>query len=203
MIKTNIITLVAIIIISLYLFIFTSINLFRSEYYDPPFNYLTKNWKNSPIKEIELLKDYETTNYNEYDNQNILAYFNSDSLKKDLNVFQGNYFKIKLESSFQYSNFVGFFHKKKEHKICGKDTQGNFLYFPKDKECPLNLILIANNNTFCNNLSINCKYQKLNNVSYLVTSNENVDGEIITQLRLNYKNQICANSDIDSTLMIL
>ena len=113
MIKTNIITLVAIIIISLYLFIFTSINLFRSEYYDPPFNYLTKNWKNSPIKEIELLKDYETTNYNEYDNQNILAYFNSDSLKKDLNVFQGNYFKIKLESSFQYSNFVGFFHKKK------------------------------------------------------------------------------------------
>ena len=195
----TIVRIITIIIISLYLFIFTSINLFKSEYDDPPYNYLTKNWKNSPIKEIKLLDDNENSNINEYDNQNILAYFNSNSIKKDLNIFQNKYFKIEIDSSYKYANFVGFFHNKKEKKICGKDSNGNLLYFPEDKQCPLNLILISNNNTACDILNITCTYQKLNNDLYLVTSNEYINGEIITQLRLNYKNQICANSEIDST----
>ena len=55
----TIVRIITIIIISLYLFIFTSINLFKSEYDDPPYNYLTKNWKNSPIKEIKLLDNNE------------------------------------------------------------------------------------------------------------------------------------------------
>ena len=119
----TIVRIITIIIISLYLFIFTSINLFKSEYDDPSYNYLTKNWKNSPIKEIKLLDDNENSNINEYDNQNILAYFNSNSIKKDLNIFQSKYFKIEIDSSYKYANFVGFFHNKKEKKICGKDSK--------------------------------------------------------------------------------
>ena len=191
--------IISIVIISLYLFIFTSINLFKTEYDDPPYNYLTKNWKNSPIKEIKLLDNHENSNINEYDNQNILAFFNSNSIKKDLNVFQNKYFKIEIYSPYQYSNFVGFSHKTEENRECGKDSQGNPLYFPKDKQCPLNLILISNNDTVCDILSINCTYQKLNNDSYLVTSNEYIQGKIITQLRINHNNQICANSEIDTT----
>ena len=40
--KEKIIRISLIIIISLYLFIFTSINLFKSEFDDPPYNYLIK-----------------------------------------------------------------------------------------------------------------------------------------------------------------
>ena len=197
--KEKIIRISLIIIISLYLFIFTSINLFKSEFDDPPYNYLSKNWLNSPILDIQLLDDNKNTNINEYDNQNILLYFNSDSIKKDLNKFQGKYFNIKTYSSYRYCNFVGFFHNKSGKKVCGKDTQGNILFFPEDKPCPINLILFSNNNTVCNNLNVTCKYQKLNNDLYLVTSNEYISGEIITQLRINNNNQICANSDIDLT----
>ena len=197
--KDTLIRIISIIIISLYLLTFTSINLFKSEYDDPPYNYLTKSWLNSPIKEIEITNENEKTNINEYDNQKILSYFNSNSIKKDLNVFLGKKFNIKIDTSYKYSNFVGFFHEKSGNKVCGKDSQRNYLYFPKDKECPINLILISNNDTACDILNITCKYQKLNNDLYLVTSNEYINGEIITQLRINYNNQICANSEVDLT----
>ena len=177
----KILRIVSIVIISLYLFIFTGINLFKSEYDDPPYNYLTKNWLNSPINDIELLDSNKITNINEYDNQNILAHFDS-------------------YSSYKYANFVGFFHKKSGNQKCGQDTQGNSLYFPKDIRCPLNFILISKKNKiFKDKFNISCKYQKLNNDLYLATSNENISGIILTQLRINYKNKICANSKIDIT----
>ena len=197
--KNEIIRIISITVISLYLFTFTSINLFKEEYYDPPYNYLTKNWLNSPIKEIDILDNSDNLNINEYDNQQILMYYNSDSLQKDLNIFQGKYFSIKLYSQYKYCNFVGFFHKKSDCNICGKDTQGNDLYFPKDIPCPLNLIFFSKNTTACNSLNIKCRYQKIKNDLYLVTSNEYKNGEIITQLRINSENKICANSEVDTT----
>ena len=183
----------------LFLFIFTSINLFKSEYDDPPYNYLTKNWLNSPIKEIELTNNYESKEIKDFDNQNILINFQTGSEKKNLNAFQGKYFNIKTDASYKYCKFVGFFHKREGTKICGKDSQGNLIYFPNAQQCPINLILISNNDTACDILNINCKYQKLNDDLYLATSNENTSGVILTQLRINYKNKICANSKIDIT----
>ena len=197
--KRKLLRIISIIITSIYLFIFTSINLFKSEYYEPPYNYLSQNWLNSPIKDIELSNNILNKNTNDYDNQNILIYFKSDTTIKDLNTFQGKYFNIKLYSPYYYPNFVGFFHKKSENKICGKDSHGNIMYFPENKDCPINLVLIAKNNTVCDILNISCKYQQLNHDSYLVTSNNYTNGEIITQLRINFKNKICANSEIDST----
>jgi hypothetical protein len=199
MTKEKLIFITVTTIFLLFLLIFTSINLFKTEYDDPPYNYLTKNWLNSPIKEIELTNNYDTKTINDFDNQNILINFQTDSEKRSLNAFQGKYFNIKTDSSYKYSKFVGFNKNKEGNKICGKDSQGNILYFPNDQQCPLNLILISNNNTACDILNINCKYQKLNNDLYLVTSNEYINGEIITQLRVNLNNKICANSQIDLT----
>ena len=195
--------LILLIVIHIYLIIFISINLFKVEYSDPPYNYLSKNWLNSPIKEIEILSNPENTNINEYDNQRILGFFKSGSKEKDLNIFKGKYFKIKKYSPYYYPNFVGYFKSKKNNQKCGNDSQGNDLYFPKDKECPLNLILITNNNTICDSYNITCKYQELSDNEYLVTSNQNYDGEIITQLRINYNNEICADSSVDTTFNTL
>ena len=51
----------------------------------------------------------------------------------------------------------------------------------------------------CENKNINCRYQRLNDNEYLVTSNENIDGIIITQIRINYENKICLDSSVDIT----
>ena len=58
--KEKLIFIIVTTIFLLFLLIFTSINLFKTEYDDPPYNYLTKNWLNSPIKEIELTNNYDT-----------------------------------------------------------------------------------------------------------------------------------------------
>ena len=191
--------IVLIIIIHLFSFVFISINLFSTEYNDPPYNYLSKNWLNSPIKNIELKNPSENTKISEYDNQQNLGFFNSGSKKHDLNIFKGKFYNIERYTPYYYPNFVGFFHKKENNKLCGKDSQGNLLYFPKDKECPLNLIVISNDNEYCSSLNIQCNYQQLNDGKYLVTSNKNINGEIITQLRINYNNEICADSSVDLT----
>lgn len=191
--------LILLIAILIYLLIFISINLFKVEYGDPPYNYLTKNWLNSPIKEIEILNEPENTNIKEYNNQKNLGFFKSGSQKKDLNIFKGKFFKIKTYNPYYYPNFVGYSQKKENNKKCGKDSQGNILYFPKDKECPLNFILITTNVNICENKNINCRYQRLNDNEYLVTSNENIDGIIITQIRINYENKICLDSSVDIT----
>lgn len=195
--KTVLIILFSAII--LILFVLVCVNLFKSEYDDPPYNYLSKNWLNSPIKEIEILDQSEDTKINEQDCQKNLGYFKSGSTKKDLNVFLGKYFKIKLYTPYYYPNFVGYFHKKDDNKICGKDSQGNLLYFPKNEECPINFISIENDDSICTTNNINCKKQGLNNGLFLLTSNENINGEIITQLRINYNEKICADSSVDLT----
>ena len=195
----KIIQIIIISVVHVYLIIFISINLFKTEYDDQPYNYLSRNWLNSPIKEIEILDTPEKTNIKEYDNQQNLGYFKSGSTKQDLNIFMGKYFKITKYKPYYYPNFVGYFKKKEKNQICGKDSQGNILYFPKDKECPLNLIMITKDNTYCNSKNIDCKYSLLNDDYYLVTSNQNINGEIITQLRINYNNEICADSSVDLT----
>ena len=189
---------------SIYLLTFTSINLFKTEYDDPPFNYLTKNWLNHPIKSISLINSNKNTNIKENDNQNNLGFFNSKKTQKDINIYKSKYFSIEFDSSLKYKNFVGYYHSDINKKQCGKDSQGNDLYYPKDSSCPLNLISIENNNnlSLCDNfhLNITCEYQTLNENYTLITSNEYINGEIITQLRVNSANKkFCANSDIDLT----
>lgn len=195
----RIIQIIIISVISVCLFVLVCVNLFKSEYDDPPYNYLTKNWLNSPIKEIEILNEPESTDINKYDNQESLGYFKSGSTKKDLNIFLNKYFKIKLHTPYYYPNFVGYFHNKDSNKLCGKDSQGNLMYFPKDLDCPINEISIENDNSKCNSSLNKYKCQLLSNSKYLITSNSNINGEIITQLRINYNNKILADSSVDLT----
>jgi len=193
----KIIQIILISVISVCLFILVCVNLFKTEYDDPPYNYLSRNWLNSPIKDIEILNEGEDTKIYDYDNQENIGYFKSGKTKKDLNAFLGKYFKIKLYTPYYYPNFVGYFHKKDQNKLCGKDSQGNLMYFPKDLPCPINEILIENDNTKCSDSNYKC--QQLGDGKYLVTSNSNINGEIITQLRINYDNKVLADSSVDLT----
>jgi hypothetical protein len=48
-------------------------NLFKTEYNDPPYNYLSRNWLNAPIKSIEILNNLLSNEeiINEFYNQKI------------------------------------------------------------------------------------------------------------------------------------
>ena len=62
-----------------------------------------------------------------------------------------------------------------------------------------NEIYIEANNDKCTTSSTKYKCQQLDNSHYLVTSNSNTNGEIITQLRINKNNEILADSSVDLT----
>ena len=97
-------------------------------YYDN----LMYNWNTNPIKSIELsdTKDYEIGRIK--------------TKKRDYPFYKwrGKYFKIEKIKNLNYLNI----YKNENGKICGKDSYGNDLYFPNDIECPINDIIIDNNN---------------------------------------------------------
>ena len=129
----KIIQIIIISVVHVYLIIFISINLFKTEYDDQPYNYLSRNWLNSPIKEIEILDTPEKTNIKEYDNQQDLGYFKSGSTKQDLNTFMGKYFKITKYKPYYYPNFVGYFKKKRKIKFVEKIAKVIYYIFQKIK----------------------------------------------------------------------
>ena len=142
------------------------------------------NWNTSPIKSIELssVEDYE------------LASIKSNQPKKySFYNWKENYFKIERLDEFDYMNL----YKNKNGKKCGKDSYGNYLYFPENVDCPINDILITNSSINLTN------YTKLylGDNYFLCYTNKNIEGEILidlkasssrgVQLNLETTNEIC------------
>ena len=53
-------------------------------------------------------------------------------------LWRNNYFKVEKLKNINYLNI----YFKENGKLCGKDSFGNNLYFPKDVECPINDLFI-------------------------------------------------------------
>ena len=127
------------------------------------------NWQTNPIKSIELspTKNYE--------------FATIKTIMKDYSFYKwrDHYFKIEKIKKLNYINIYG----NKNGKICGKDSYGNNLYFPNDVECPINDIIIDNNNL---NLTDYKEIQLENNLSLYYT-NKNISQEIIIDLKANPK----------------
>jgi hypothetical protein len=122
------------------------------------YNNINNNWKLNPIYNISLSSINENNNYINLKNRNI-------SFSR-LNQF--NYKNIYYDNKFTDS------------KICGKDSYGNDLYFPKNLECPINDIIITNDEYFdINRIYIKIKLEK--NL-FLYYTNEKTDGKIVNGL---------------------
>ena len=105
-----------------------------------------------------------------------------------------NFFTIERLNEFDYMNI----YNNKNGKICGKDSYGNYLYFPKNIDCPINDILVTNSsiNNFTNYTKLS-----LGNNQFLYYTNKNIEGEIVidlkasslrgVQLNLETTNEIC------------
>ena len=135
-------------------------NLIRTELDDILFN-----WETSPIKSIKLT-DKKDCNYIFGKYKNNVA---SD--------WKGNYFDIGKMDSLNYK----ILYKNKEGKKCGKDSFGNDLFFPENSECPINDIFIINGNNDIDG------YEKIplnNSKSSLYYTNNNIEGEIIIDIKI-------------------
>ena len=73
----------------------------------------------------------------------------------------------------------------KNGKICGKDNNGNYLYFPENEECPINDVYLGyKDNEKLNYSKIYCNDNDL----YLYFTNTNTEGKIITDLAIDTSN---------------
>ena len=138
-------TSITILVFILYLFLFL-----EKEYSDEYFNNIIKNWSKSPITEISLINPNE----NKDNSTNaILGYYKKKESNKKVKyiipyIWKNKIIKIKrTESEYNYTYLYNY-NKGEERKKCGKDSLGNYLYFPKEKQCPINLITRRKDNKY-------------------------------------------------------
>ena len=149
-------------------------NKIMSEYKD--------NWSMTPIKNIFKINNTHF-HFNKKENnlnniQKRLGYF--PGLKKnedknlreikgaDITIWGNTQLGIELmDEDFKYYDLLKNDYNKKN---CGFDEQGNFLYFPTNKECPINYISILESEI--DHGCLNCNKIQLNNGKYLHFSNE-------------------------------
>ena len=111
--------------------------------------------------------------------------------------WKDSFITIKRNSKYNYMKIYPITSEK--GKVCGTDSLGNKLYFPKNVECPINDIIITQDNSATYE-----GYSKivLSNSLFLFYTNKNINGNILVDikagpntvpLQLNYEksNEIC------------
>ena len=129
------------------------------------FTYLTDNWELNPIKGIEI-KDKSSSKIDSIDNVEKKEIYNWDKKTFKLQRLDSNYIKM----------------SETNDKLCGTDNYGNKLYVSDNDDCPINYLYIGN--TLPSNINFNIKTIPLNNGKNIYFSNENIEGKIITDIRV-------------------
>ena len=134
---------------------------------------------------IYLIKLLENLNKINFRVDNILNNWNKNPIKS---IFLNKIITDNIEwknfvfERFSDYNYKNAFYKNryKDSKICGKDSYDNDLYFPLYVECPINSIIISENENF----DIKEEYTKLNlkNNYFLYYSNKKINEKIIIDL---------------------
>ena len=131
------------------------------------------NWNSNPISSIEINteKDYE------------FGHIFSKEKEYKFYSWKNNYFTIKKKSDFNYMNIYS--NDDNDKKICGTDSFGNNLYFPKNEECPINDIFFENNENinYPEYTKINLGYN-----NYLFYSNKKTNKKIIIDIKVGFPN---------------
>ena len=131
------------------------------------------NWTSNPIWSIEINND--SSNYN-------LGHIYTKEKPYYFNSWKNNFFKIEKYEAYNYLNIYP--NTKYNGKICGKDSYGNKLYFPSDKECPINDIFIKYGNETENKKDEGYKVENLGNNLYLYYANNKTQGEILIDIKI-------------------
>ena len=180
----------------------------KGQFNDGYFKTLENNWKMSPIKNITLYNpesnllsfNKKQKNIEQYILDTFYGIKNLDKYNERINIFiWGNkFFEIELYKNYSYENIFKN-SVAKEGKICGKDSEGFNLYFPSYLECPINYIEISNFESSKNTNISNITTFNLKNKHYLHISRDNIEGKILTKLKISDKKGPCYNYDYDTS----
>ena len=152
---------------------------FYRQYKNGYFNDLYENWKKKPIMEISI----EETDQNE---KLIIGKSLDDN---NLYKWKGIEFKVKRGKSDYFDSFT----KNKNSKLCGIDSNGNYLYFD---ECPINYIEISENNQpFLSKYGYQFKTIQINSNTFIHYSNDFIYGEILVDLHISDYLGPCSNKN--------
>ena len=163
------------------------------------YNDLKKNYEMSPITEIEISRS--STIKNSKDS----SYFNpkvpyrlgiiekSDKKKLYLTEWKKNSFYVsRMDKKYTYPKITRI-KNNNNNKICGKDSNGNNLYFPKNEACPINYIEFTNSEKPTKEYNFITK--KIDQSTYMHYTNEYIEGEILVHLRISNNNLPIGNDD--------
>ena len=146
---------------------------------------IRENWKKAPIMDITL----------GYENEKIGSFKNFKNKKsKDIYNWQGISFNfIRKSNKDIYTNIIK--NKGSNMKRCGKDSQGNTLYFYESDDCPINYVKIASKNPPDEINGLKYKVLQLNQENYLYFTNEYENGKILIDFKVSNFNGPCLNKN--------
>ena len=95
-------------------------------------------------------------------------------------------------TDYDYNNI----YTNEKGKLCGKDSNGNNIYFPENIDCPINSIRFSSNNyndPYLKQLKIDDNY-------YLYFTNTNIEGKIVVDIRVGSSKGLQLNLEDDNDI---
>ena len=148
------------------------------------YNNMIYNWNSNPIKSIELIEDK-----NEYYE---LAKIKTNKNNYSFYSWKNKYFRVEKLTDYDYNNI----YINEKGKLCGKDSNGNNLYFPENINCPINEIYFSIsdlNDPYLKQLKIDDNY-------YLYFTNTNIEGKILVDIRAGSSKGLQLNLEKDNDI---
>ena len=190
--------------------LFLNILLFiKGEFNNGYFKTLEKNWRMSPITNITIYNpesnllsiNKKQKNIEQYILDTFYGIKNLENYNERINIFiwRDKFFQIELDKNYSYENLFKN-SIKEEGKICGKDSEGFDIFFPSYIECPINYIEISNSEIPKNTNISNITTFNLKNNHYLHFSRDNIEGTILTKLKISDIKGPCYNYNYDTSV---
>ena len=180
----------------------------KGEFNNGYFKTLEKNWRMSPITNITIYNpesnllsiNKKQKNIEQYILDTFYGIKNLENYNERINIFiwRDKFFQIELDKNYSYENLFKN-SVKEEGKICGKDSEGFNIFFPSYIECPINYIEISNSEIPKNTNISNITTFNLKNNHYLHFSRDNIEGTILTKLKISDIKGPCYNYNYDTS----
>ena len=168
--------------------IFLLINLSKKPFNNGFIEDLILNYKMSPITQIDISKESTITNnlHSSYFDPKvpyklgkIIQKKDNSEQKENINSWKGTYFYVsRMNSDLTYPKIFSYYYKK-DKKLCGKDSNGNDLYFPLNEYCPINYINITSSKDPPIEGNYNWTRKQIDSTTYMHYTNSKTDGEIL------------------------
>ena len=181
--------------------------LMKGEFDDGYFKTLEENWNMYPIKTISIFDNSgnilsinkKQKNVEQYILDTFYGIKNVKKYNERVNIFiwGEKIFQIELYKNYSFKYLIEN-SVKKEGKKCGKDSEGFDIYFPLESICPLNYIEISNS-TIPKNTNISISTFNLKKGLYIHLSRDNINGIILTKLKISNSTGPCYNYNYDSS----